>query len=119
MAGQIVKACAKCGRRCPPGQNRCPEHQAAHRTERNDARKRQRARDSGRDSKHWRQLSPQAREHEQQCRRCGSTRNLNVHLDPAFGGDHRQAELENVMVLCGACHRALHNIMRAGSPLKP
>jgi len=26
MTHGIVKACARCGRRCPPGKNRCPEH---------------------------------------------------------------------------------------------
>jgi hypothetical protein len=40
-------------------------------------------------------------------------RGLNVHLNPAFNGDHRNATLDDVVVLCGACHRALHNAITA------
>lgn len=98
----MVKSCSICGRRAPGGV--CPEHGSP------EQRRRARQRDSGRDTKHWRELRAQRLAFDAevcQLRLAGCTVHATtVHLDPAFGGDHQAAQLADVVSACLHCHGA-------------
>lgn len=96
----MVKSCSICGRRAPGGS--CPEHGSP------EQRRRARQRDSGRDTKHWQELRRQRLQLDGylcQLRLEGcTTEATTVHLDPAYGGDHLQAQLGDVVSACLHCH---------------
>ena len=106
----IARLCPRCRRLSPAGAQCCENTQAAHRRRANNQR-------LGRNSSHWRRLSRRARELQPFCFACGTSADLTVDL--LGGGDHRQATLERVRVLCRRCHGLAGGVFMWGLVLIP
>jgi 5-methylcytosine-specific restriction endonuclease McrA len=109
----IRRLCASgCGR-ITNGGRYCPEHKAleAERRWQRDLR-------HGTQSSYWRALRAEAKERDgHRCRRCGTSLDLTVHLDPRLKGNHMRARLSDVTTLCRRCHGSI-DAARASSSRK-
>jgi 5-methylcytosine-specific restriction endonuclease McrA len=84
--------------------HRCREHQAEL-ERRDNARRNRKQWRQGRNTARWRQLRAAALARDgHQCRRCGSSDDLTVHLNPQLAGDHEAATLDDLETLCRRCH---------------
>ena len=102
----ILKPCAApgCRKLLPLGTTRCTIHQREQ-TDRENARRRTKQRLAGRDTQRWKKLRQAVLERDgHACTRCGYTAHLTIHLDPAHGGDHRTATVDDCTTLCRSCH---------------
>ena len=52
-------------------------------------------------------------EYGEECSICNSTRNVEVHH---IDGDHSNADIDNLLVVCGPCHGDIHSPNRKGMP---
>jgi 5-methylcytosine-specific restriction endonuclease McrA len=94
----MARPCLDCNR--PTILTRCPDCTAA--------RKAPPRRNGFYQSSTWRQLSKAARDRDQgQCALCGSTNRVQAHhrIHRRDGGPDT---LDNLISLCGRCHRAAH-----------
>jgi hypothetical protein len=86
---------------------RCAPHAAAKAT-RDNRRRHGKQRAQGRDQARWRHLRKARLEHDGyrcQLRLAGCrSRATTVHLDPALGGHHDLATIDDVVSACGRCH---------------
>jgi hypothetical protein len=116
----LLKLCLDCRRPIPESVGRrnegkrsgarCPACLARWEA-RDNARRQERQRVSGRTTARWGRLKKEAKERAGYCcEACGRAEIpeprgwLSVHLRPDFGGDHRGATLHDTVVLCTRCH---------------
>ncbi len=95
-----------CGRIIPMTERHCPRHKAEENARRNAKNKR-----FGRNSAHWRKVRKQRLELAG-CRcelRLPGCTGLatHVHLDPAYRGEHRIAQVEHTRACCASCSGAI------------
>ena len=109
----MMRICCErgCGRAFTPvsgrrRNDRCPEHAAAQ-AQRRDKQKAVKNREQGRTTQHWKRLRVQALDRDDYtCQVCGQPA-VSVHINPALGGDHRAATLDDCVSACLSCHGRL------------
>jgi 5-methylcytosine-specific restriction endonuclease McrA len=98
----MLRACV-CGRIIAANQRRCAEHERAE-----NSRRAQKAKRAGIKTGYWRKVRLARLQLDGGLctfRLDGCTgRAETVHLDPALGGDHSRATMENTRSACRHCH---------------
>lgn len=111
MSLDLMRPCLDCGE--PSAESRCPSHARA----KSATRARETPEDRGYDAA-WRRLSKRARQRQNFCSRCQSTRNLSTDHTPEAWW--RKAHglpitLRHVTVLCAKCQSEVGS-SRPGTP---
>lgn len=119
---RLVSLCVEpgCQGLAPRGQARCPTHEPLHRA-RVSARKQAASKRKGYGTSHWQKVRKARLElDEYRCtiglEGCDGLA-WTVDLDPACGGNHRLATLENTRSACRRCHGRLQGGLRYGGTI--
>ena len=118
----IIRICVQCATPVPPGQNRCPIHQA----ERNTiirVRKDAQHKIKGYGTTHWKRIRRQRLELDgYRCTirlpGCEGFANT-VDLHPALNGNHRLASIDTTRSACRRCHGTTDGGRRTGTASPP
>ncbi len=98
----VLKLCPQCGQQALKGQRHCLTHTLLKQNQ-----QRAKDRERGYSTQHWQTLRRQALDAAHgQCQRCGlySLTGMTVHINPALGGNHHIATIQDCKVLCQSCH---------------